>query len=233
MVCHRGACRLAPENTFASAEKALELGGAYIELDVRESADGVLYVMHDQTVDRTTNGSGAIARMSSAEIDTLDAGSWFDPRFAGERVPRLDAFLETLKGRAGAYVELKWCDPARLARMIRDLGMARDIFWFSFKPEMRAAMRAAAPDMRAMITLDIARTPSLARPLFGAAMVEMEVEEATPAVLASCRKLGHETMIYYPGEDPAVFRRIAAAGVDYVNLDQPALYAAAESELSA
>ena len=233
MVCHRGACHHAPENTFAAADKALELGGAFVELDVRESADGVLFVMHDKTVDRTTNGSGPIAAMTAAEIDALDAGSWFGTGFAGEKVPRLDAYLENLKGRGGAYVELKWCDPAKVARLVRDLGMVEETFYFSFKPEMRAGLYEAAPDFRHMITLDIARSPSVAKSVFHASMVEMEVAETTPGVLEACRSLGLETMTYYEGTDEAVFAGIAESGVDYVNLDHPDIYAAVEARHAA
>nr|WP_323571654.1 glycerophosphodiester phosphodiesterase family protein [Rhizobium sp. 28DA2] len=75
IVSHRGANHFAPENTFAAADLALQQGADYIELDVRESADGVLYVFHDETLDRTTNGTGPIGHMLSSEIDALDAGS--------------------------------------------------------------------------------------------------------------------------------------------------------------
>ena len=230
VVCHRGASHHAPENTLASADKAIALGADFVELDVRESADGVLFVMHDRTVDRTTNGSGEIAAMSSAEIAALDAGAWFGPAFAGERVPRLDDFLANLKGRAGAYVELKWCDPAKVRRTIVDLGMADDVFWYAHKPEMRDAMRAVAPELRHMVTLAIARSPSVAQTVFGAGLLEMEVDELRDAVLDACRALGLGTMAYYEGTDAAVFRRMAASGVDLVNIDHPDLLLTAVAE---
>ena len=77
IVCHRGACLVAPENTLVALEKAIDLGADVVEFDVRPSQDGVLYVMHDETVDRTTNGTGRFADMHSSEIDRLDAGGWF------------------------------------------------------------------------------------------------------------------------------------------------------------
>lgn len=231
MVAHRGASHHAPENTFASADRAIELGAAYVELDVRESADGVLFIMHDRTVDRTTNGTGEIAAMSAREIDQLDAGKWYGPAFDGQPVPRLDTFLKHIGGRAGAYVELKWCDPEKVARTIRAADMSEAIFWFSFKPEMRAGMRDAAPEMRQMITLGIARSPSVAKTVFGATMVEMEVGELTPSVIAASADLGLETMAYYEGTDTAIFETIARSGVDLVNLDHPDLYAAVEENI--
>ncbi|MDN3719068.1 glycerophosphodiester phosphodiesterase family protein [Roseibium salinum] len=98
IVCHRGACLSAPENTLASLAGAIDMGAEVVEFDVRPSRDGVLYVMHDATVDRTTDGTGRFADMTSDEIDTLDAGSWFSPEFAGERVPRLNTFLDACRG---------------------------------------------------------------------------------------------------------------------------------------
>ena len=219
LVCHRGASLEAPENTFASADAALAKGAHIIEFDVRESADGVLYVMHDRRVDRTTDGCGPLEYLTSAEIDTLDAGRWFAPEFEGERVPRLDAFLAHLKDRAGAYVEIKWCDAEKAAAIIREAGMIDACFTFSFKPEMRAAMRRAAPDMRHMITLSIARNMSVAHRYYGADMIEIEPAEFCPAVIAAARAAGLEIMGYYEGEDRNVFRAYAEAGLDYINHD--------------
>jgi len=220
LVCHRGASLEAPENTFAAARIALDKGAHIIELDVRESADGVLYVMHDRLVDRTTDGTGRLELMSAAEIDALDAGRWFAPEFEGERVPRLDAYLDFLRaGDAGAYVEIKWCDPARAAAVIRDADMVEASFTFSFKPEMREGLARAIPELRRMITLGTARNVSVARTLHGASIVEMEVANLSQVTVAASRAAGLEVMAYYEGADPEVFRRFVALGVDYINHD--------------
>lgn len=89
VVVHRGANHLAPENTVASAYAALEHGATWIELDVRKSKDGVLYNLHDETLDRTTNGQGALADMNSDEVDKLDAGSWFGKNMPAHVSPHL------------------------------------------------------------------------------------------------------------------------------------------------
>jgi glycerophosphoryl diester phosphodiesterase len=108
LIGHRGAAGLAPENTVASFRKAAELGVRWVEFDVHLSADGVPVVIHDDTVDRTTSGRGAIASLSLAELQVLDAGTWFDPRFEGERVPTLEAIVALLgKLGLGAVVEIK------------------------------------------------------------------------------------------------------------------------------
>ncbi|MEO1536245.1 MAG: glycerophosphodiester phosphodiesterase family protein [Pseudomonadota bacterium] len=220
LVCHRGASRIAPENTFASADAALDLGAHLIELDVRESADGVLYVLHDQTLDRTTDGTGPIQYRSAAEIDALDAGRWFGPEFEGQRVPRLDAHLDHLRSRsAGAYVEIKWCNAETCAAILRETGMLEASFTFSFKSEMRAAMRHAAPDLRQMITLSLARNVSVARSHFGADLIEIEANECQPSVIEAARATGLGIMGYTESDDPAIFRRYLDAGVDFINHD--------------
>lgn len=101
---------------------------------MRQSADEVLYVMHDATVDRTTDGTGAIAEMTSAEIDRLDAGSWFNPAFAGEPVPRLEDFLRRLKGRVKIYCEIKQADAGRVVDMLDGFAFGNDVFVSSFLP---------------------------------------------------------------------------------------------------
>ena len=105
VVAHRGANHLAPENTMTAAMKCVELGVDYVEIDVRTSQDGVFYILHDKTLDPTTNGTGAIAERDSSYIDDLDAGSWFGTEFEGERVPRLAPFLKALKGKIKIYFE--------------------------------------------------------------------------------------------------------------------------------
>src|SRR3954452_18398025 len=85
---HRGASAYAPENTFAAFDLAVEMGADGIETDVRATRDGVLVLLHDETVDRTTDGTGVVAELNRAQVDALDAGSWFGVAYAGERVPQ-------------------------------------------------------------------------------------------------------------------------------------------------
>ncbi|MDM5229557.1 glycerophosphodiester phosphodiesterase family protein [Cytobacillus sp. NJ13] len=106
-IAHRGASALAPENTLASFEKAIELGFDYIELDVRLSKDNQLVVIHDANVLRTTDGEGLIEDLTVKDIKKLDAGSWFSPEFAGEKIPLLNEVLEKVSGKTGIIIEMK------------------------------------------------------------------------------------------------------------------------------
>ncbi|MCM3401698.1 glycerophosphodiester phosphodiesterase family protein [Cytobacillus oceanisediminis] len=106
-IAHRGASALAPENTLAAFEKAIELGFDYIELDVRLSKDKQLVVIHDANVMRTTDGEGLIEDLTVKEIKKLDAGSWFSPAYAGERIPLLNEVLKEVSGKTGIIIEMK------------------------------------------------------------------------------------------------------------------------------
>jgi glycerophosphoryl diester phosphodiesterase len=126
VVAHRGASAYAPEHTMASYRLALEQGADYVEQDLAVTKDGVLICLHDPTLDRTTNVEELFPDRSSTvtwegktvrawlandftleEIKRLDAGSWFDPKFAGEKVPTFQEAIDLIKGRAGMYPELK------------------------------------------------------------------------------------------------------------------------------
>src|SRR5262245_679720 len=96
VIAHRGASGTCPENTLAAFRRAVEVGADMIELDVQLTRDDAVVVMHDWTLDRTTDGSGAVGERALDELRPLDAGRWFAPEFAGERVPTLAAVLDAV-----------------------------------------------------------------------------------------------------------------------------------------
>lgn len=121
---HRGDADVAPENTLPAVRAALAAGFDYVEVDVALTRDGAAVLMHDATVDRTTNGSGRLAELSLAEVRTLDAGAWFGPAFAGTPVPLVEEFLDVLAASASrALVELKgdWT-PQAAAQLVSQIG---------------------------------------------------------------------------------------------------------------
>ncbi|MCB9079400.1 MAG: glycerophosphodiester phosphodiesterase [Anaerolineaceae bacterium] len=104
VIAHRGAAGLAPENTQAAIRAGILHKADFIEVDVQRSADGVLIVMHDQTVNRTTDGQGSVVNLTWAEISQFDAGRHFGPEYAGETVPRLDSVLEMTQGTSSTLI---------------------------------------------------------------------------------------------------------------------------------
>ncbi len=110
VIAHKGASGVAPENTLVAFQKALDLGVDMIELDVRHTKDEEIIVFHDQTLDRTTNGSGDVHDYTLEEIKQLDAGSWFDPSYAEETVPTLKEVLDLIDGQCKVLIEIKHMD---------------------------------------------------------------------------------------------------------------------------
>lgn len=154
IIGHRGAAGHAPENTLAALRKASALGVRCVEFDVHLSADGVPVLLHDDTLERTTDGEGAVAAHGADHLRTLDAGQWFSDAFAGERLPTLEQAIQQLADLGlGANVEIK-PSPGHerdtgnaVARMLREHwpGALPSPLLSSFKPESLAAARAAAP----------------------------------------------------------------------------------------
>jgi len=108
VVAHRGTAGYAPENTMASFERAIQMNADYLELDIQLSKDNELVVIHDSTVDRTTNGSGAVQDFTLAQLRDLDSGSWFDEKFKDQRIPTLGEVLALSRGKIGVLIETKW-----------------------------------------------------------------------------------------------------------------------------
>jgi len=106
-IAHRGYRQKYPENTLAAFQAAVEAGAPMIELDVMFSRDRKPVVIHDATVDRTTNGRGAVGDYTMEELKQLDAGSWFDAKFADQRLPELSEVLDLVNGRAYVNIEIK------------------------------------------------------------------------------------------------------------------------------
>ncbi|WP_300225058.1 glycerophosphodiester phosphodiesterase family protein [uncultured Bacteroides sp.] len=149
IVVHRGANFLAPENTIPSAFAALKHGATWIELDVRKSKDGVMYNLHDETLDRTTNSHGPISMAISSDIDKLDAGSWFSPAFKGVKVPRIETMLDTLKGKANVFFDVKkGTSVSNLVELVRKKGFANNSFFWFADPQMIPEFVKIAPEMK-------------------------------------------------------------------------------------
>jgi len=106
-VAHRGASGEAPENTIASFQRAIAQGADVIETDAQLSKDKEIILLHDETVERTTDGRGKVSQLTLKEIKSLDAGSWFGKEFSGEKIPTLTEALEVIRGRTKLNIEFK------------------------------------------------------------------------------------------------------------------------------
>jgi glycerophosphoryl diester phosphodiesterase len=137
---HRGDCAHAPENTMSAFKMALEKGAPAIEFDVKLSADEQVIILHDPTLDRTTNGHGKIGSFSLAELQKLDAGTWFSEQFRSERLPTLEELFATLGKRIFMNVELtNYATPGddlvpRVVELVKKFGLQESVMFSSFFP---------------------------------------------------------------------------------------------------
>lgn len=154
---HRGASAHAPENTLASFQLAYQQGAPLIEFDVKLTADKHVVVIHDQTVDRTTDGMsdgfGKIMDMSLADLKRLDAGLWFDEKFRGERIPTLDEVFETVGNKLYMNIELtNYASPFDglvdvVVFLVKKHGMERRVIFSSFFPTNLMRAKRLLPDV--------------------------------------------------------------------------------------
>jgi glycerophosphoryl diester phosphodiesterase len=137
VIAHRGAHREAPENTLAAFRKAIELGCDCVEMDVRPTRDGALVIMHDATVDRTTNGAGKVEDLTLASIRDLDAGVKRGKAWAGEKVPTFDDALAVCHGKIKVYVDHKGGSPANVIAVIERHRMLKDVVIYGSVDRLR------------------------------------------------------------------------------------------------
>lgn len=141
VIGHRGASAYYPENTMAAFRAAHKMGAEMIELDILLSKDGVPVVIHDETLKRTTNGSGKVPDYTLAELKQLDAGSWFSKEFAGEKIPSLEEVLKFARGTISLNIEIKTEAVTDLAaggieekslELVKEYGMEEYVLFSSF-----------------------------------------------------------------------------------------------------
>lgn len=229
-IAHRGASAAAPSNTLASFEKAAGFGADGIEFDVHLSADGVPVVIHDATVDATTDGSGRVAEMTLAQLKQLDAGSWFDPAFAGERIPTLEEALETMGSRLLFNVELKsaslWGDGLERATVaqVKRHGLDERVLFSSFNPLSLRRIKRIAPH----IPVGLLYAPNLPLPLYQVLLKALVPHEACHPgyatvdahYIAWARRRGYRVNVWTV-DDPDEMRRLIRLGVDGIITNVP------------
>lgn len=152
VIAHRAGAGIAPENTLAAIRNAIRLGVDYVELDVRATRDGALVLMHDSTVDRTTNGTGAVRDLTLRQIRDLDAGTKFHPRYRRERVPLFEEALRLCRGRVHIYVDHKEAPTAEVLRAIRAQKMEGSVVVYAGTEALREWKRLA-PEIPVMPSL--------------------------------------------------------------------------------
>ena len=233
---HRGGGATAPENTIPAISAALDDGFGYVEVDVALTSDGHAVLMHDAKVDRTTDGTGRLASLTLAEVRALDAGSWFDPQFAGTRVPTLAEFLDLLAQSGGrGIIELKgaW-DAAGIARALDEVSardLERRIAIASFDARTLALSAAASEVVpRLLILKHLPKDVVTATEQAGVRgiLVDRKAILARPEVVDALHAVGARVVVYTLNKD-VQWDAVTALGVDGIVTDDPRTLSAWQS----
>ncbi|MEQ9067517.1 MAG: glycerophosphodiester phosphodiesterase family protein, partial [Gimesia chilikensis] len=159
-MAHRGASKAAPENTMAAFQAAIDEGADWIELDVQESADGKVVVIHDSDFMKLSRNPLKVWDAKQDDLAGIDIGSWLDPKFNAERVPLLSDVLHLCKDKVGVIIELKYYGhdeqlEQRVVDIVEAAGMAEQVMIMSLKPEGVAKTKALRPDWKCGVLLSV------------------------------------------------------------------------------
>ena len=233
VIAHRGACAYAPENTLAAFELAVQQQAHAIELDVTLSADGHVVVIHDSTVDRTTDGKGMVNALSLAALKELDAGSIYDDAFRGERIPTLAEVFEAVGQKLFINVELKSYSLAatkkltqKVAKCVREHNMASRVLFSSYNFLAVRQIWKLLPDTpRGLlpnkgITGFVVRTGL--RELIPHQSLHVPYQYAQQDLLESVHRQGRKLLAYTVNQAEDI-QRLIKIGIDGIFTDDPLL----------
>lgn len=226
LIAHRGASGYAPENTMAAFRKAVAMGLSFIETDLQLSRDARFVAIHDETVNRTTNGQGAVHDLTLAELRRLDAGSWFGNSFTGERIPTLEEILDFAKRHDVVfYLEIKpggsWGGEHALIGALRESGEIARTVVISFDASVVNAVRKAEPTLMTGLLCDGQIEKPIEKALeIGARQLAVRGDLVTPAMIAEAKRNDLQ-VVCWTVNHAAHMRMLASAGVAGIMSDYP------------
>ena len=233
IIGHRGNPEAAPENTLASIVSAFAVGADFAEVDVRLSRDGVPVIFHDETLERTTNGHGALADHTLAELKALDAGAWKGAAFAGERIPTLREALQAARGKGRLFLDVPVSGLGSiLARTLQDAGVPqRDTIIATWDADQRRDIVTHLPDAT---IVHAEGAPLMWDAGFFAAQRAggvhiFDVGNWSPPFVRDAHAAGFKVWAYTIN-DPAAMRELVRHGIDAFETDVPRLAVAAMRE---
>jgi len=236
VVGHRGDPKHAPEDTVASIQVAFARGAGMVEVDVHLSRDGVPVIIHDDTLDRTTNGRGPVAQKTLVALKQLDAGAWFDRKFTGERVPTLADALRAAAGKGPLLLDLKVDGLGRaVGDVLRQLALpGSSLVIGAWTPAQEQDFVAHVPG--AQVLMSTGDLPQWNDDFFrsvrarGVAGFEVAHESLNAAFVDAAHR--HRMPVYaFTVNDEPTLRRLISMGVDAIETDDPTLLARLRSEI--
>jgi glycerophosphoryl diester phosphodiesterase len=236
VVAHRGASGRAPETTLAAYREALHLKADFLEADVQMTRDGEIIAIHDESVDRTTNGKGPVRQMTLAELKGLDAGSWFNkmypdrarPDYAGQKIPTLQEIMDMAsESPAGLYIEIKNPElypphlESDLIHIIRRNGFEKRVVIQSFSPRSVEKVKALDPSVPAALLVDaLENDPVEATVRAHANELAIDHKLATRDIVQKAHERGLTVAVWTVDEHEDL-KRMIGLGIDAIITDYP------------
>ena len=227
---HRGASAYAPENTLAAFELAIRQRADAIELDAKLTADRQVVVIHDQTVDRTTEGSGEVGKMASATLRELDAGSFFDETYQGEKIPLLSEVFEVVGKRIFINIELtnyaSLTDtlPEAVADLVQGYNLEESVMFSSFNPIALWRIKRSLPAVPVGLLAQPGKSGMWARSWLGGLVpheaLHPEKGDATSSLIHKNHHNGKRVYVYTVNQ-PTEMQHLFQIGVDGIFTDDP------------
>ena len=227
VIAHRGVASEAPENTLPAIARAIELGCAMAEIDLRYTADGEVVLIHDATVDRTTDGTGRVADKTLPELRKLDAGARSGAGLRGTRIPTLREAVEMARGRIELYLDLKETDPRPVVRVVEQLGARSMVFYRPYTYVALQQILAETPQARVLIDLgDWVQAGGLVEALrreVPTGALSSDWPNWTPRAVAEARRLRMTTFVNVlgPSDTPDNLGQAVTLGFHYIQTDHP------------
>lgn len=223
VISHRGEHLHHPENTLPAFQAAIDAGADFFEADIRTTSDGKLVLMHDSSVNRTTNGTGKVRDLTFDQIRALDAGGKFSPAFAGTRVPTFDEALELAHGKIGVYVDTKDADPKQLIDTIYRHHMEDHVVIYG-DPFFLHDVEKLQPALRVMPEAENAEICGSLVEHLHPKVLAYGAEDFHPDVIACAKRSGAKVYVDRMGatENPEGWQQAIDMGADGIQSDKPA-----------
>ena len=226
-IAHRGGLAYAPENTLAAIKNAIRFEADYAEIDVHLSKDGEIIVIHDEELDRTTNGTGTVREMTVNELNRLDAGCWFSYEFEGEKIPTLEEVLDLAKGKIKLVIEIKngpnyYEGIARkVVELVKQKKMAKRVIIISFDHECIKEVHDIDPSIETGLLyygniLDMKNLAETTGAKYMCPCWKMVTQDTVKRAKEAGLKLNVWTL-----DEPDMIRKFMDMGVDCISTNMP------------
>jgi glycerophosphoryl diester phosphodiesterase len=226
IIAHRGASAYAPENTLAAFDLAIAQGADLIEFDVHLSADDQPVIIHDETLERTTDGQGRVRGMSLRALKRLDAGRWYGTAFRGQRLQSVGEVFERYRGRVGFAVELKAGGRTypgiedRVVSLVEIYDVVADSLILSFDRPALATVARRNPELRRVLLVDTAGDAESAHAESPSSAIGLAARLASATRVEAVRTANRAIYVWTVNDDPTI-TRLARLGVDGIITDVP------------